>query len=187
MGGEDKGLLCVAGKPLVGWLLEHAAHYSDALSISANRNLERYAAFGYPVVPDADASLGPLSGIATALRLARRPLLLVLPCDTPFLPPDLVDRLLAALQEEGADVAVPECDGQIHHAVMVCRASVRTSLPAFLEQDKRRVGEWLATQKTARVAFSDPSCFSNLNTPEDLARAERRLAERPNADGRARR
>jgi molybdopterin-guanine dinucleotide biosynthesis protein A len=187
MGGEDKGLLRVAGKPLVGWLLEYAAHHSDALSISANRNLEHYATFGYPVISDSGNSLGPLSGIATALQLIQRPLLLVLPCDTPFLPPDLVDRLLAALQEEGADVAVPECDGQVHHAVMLCHTSVQTSLLAFLEQDKRRVGEWLAAQKTARVAYSDPSCFSNLNTPEDLARAEQRLAERPNADGRARR
>lgn len=175
MGGEDKGLLTVGGRTLVGRQLDYAARYSDALSISANRHLERYATFGHPVVSDAGVSLGPLSGIATALQLTRRPLLLVLPCDTPFLPFDLVERLLAALLETDADVAVPECDGQVHHAVMLCRTSVQASLLAFLEQDKLRVGEWLATLKTVRVAFSDPSCFSNLNSPEDLAKAEQHL------------
>src|SRR3990172_9232766 len=99
MGGVDKGLRELRGKPMIQWVLERFAPQVDAVLINANQNLDVYARFGHPVVTDEIGGYaGPLAGLQCALNTARHPLVATVPCDSPFLPSDLVARLPAALQ-----------------------------------------------------------------------------------------
>jgi molybdopterin-guanine dinucleotide biosynthesis protein A len=170
MGGSDKGLLPLGGRPLIAWVLERVAPQVDQIMISANRNLEKYAAFGHSVVSDEiEGYAGPLAGLHRAMEQAAHPLVLCVPCDTPFLPRDLVRRLHAALDAAGAEAAVAEADGAAHPAVCLCRRELAANLGGFLAQGKRRMGEWQDGLKRVRVTFDDPRAFVNINRPEELA------------------
>ncbi|MHB0985737.1 MAG: molybdenum cofactor guanylyltransferase MobA [Sulfuricella sp.] len=169
MGGTDKGLALLNGRPLIAWVLERIAPQVDELFISANRNLDQYRLFGHPVLPDASPDFqGPLAGMLRAMAEAAHPLILSVPCDTPFLPDDLAGRLTDALEESGADIAIPVADGQVHRAVCLCRRTLLPGLENFLGQGGRRVGEWQAQLNRVEVAFSDAQAFLNLNTREEL-------------------
>ena len=170
MGGADKGLVALEGRPLTAWVLDRIAPQVDELFISANRNLDQYRHFGYPVLADAAPDfLGPLAGLRRIMAAARYPLILCAPCDTPFLPHDLVERLLVSLQENQADLALPVAHGQQHRAVFLCRRSLLEGLESFLARGGRRVGEWQAGLNHCVVEFEDERAFVNLNTPEELA------------------
>jgi molybdopterin-guanine dinucleotide biosynthesis protein A len=107
MDGADKGLALLNGRPLVAWVLERIAPQVDELFISANRNLDQYRLFEHPVLPDTSPDFqGPLAGLLRAMAEAVHPLILSVPCDTPFLPDDLVGRLTEALEESSADIAI---------------------------------------------------------------------------------
>ena len=170
MGGADKGLALLNGRPLVAWVLERIAPQVDELLISANRNLDQYRLFGHPVLPDASPDFqGPHAGLLRAMTEAAHPLILSVPCDTPFLPDDLVKRLTDALEESGADIAIPVCGGQVHRAVCLCRRSLLPGLDNFLVQGGRRVGEWQSMLRRVEVPFDDEQAFLNLNTADELA------------------
>jgi molybdopterin-guanine dinucleotide biosynthesis protein A len=170
MGGADKGLALLYGRPLIAWVLERIAPQVDELFISANRNLDQYRRFGHPVLPDASPDFqGPLAGLLRAMTEAAHPLMLSVPCDTPFLPDDLVERLTAAIEESGADAAVPVCGDRVHRAVCLCRRSLLPSLENFLSQGGRRVGEWQSMLRLVEVPFNEEQAFLNLNTPDELA------------------
>src|SRR5690242_17563340 len=113
MGGVDKGLKQLRSKPMVQWVLERLAPQVDEIVINANQNAERYRAFGYRVVADEIGGFaGPLAGLHVGLKVARHPLLVTAPCDSPFLPTDLVARLRGALG--GNDIAVARTGTQPH-------------------------------------------------------------------------
>jgi len=176
MGGADKGLTLLNGRPLVARVLERISAQADEILISANRNLERYRQFGYQVLPDATPDFqGPLAGLCSAMAEAAHPLLLCVPCDTPFLPDNLVESLLGALEESGADIAIPVVDGQVHRAICLCRRTLLPGLENFLDRGGRRVGEWQAQLNRVEVAFSDAQAFLNLNTREELAASAENL------------
>lgn len=177
MGGEDKGLIALNGRPLTAWVLDRIAPQVDELLISANRNLEQYRHFGYPVLADFSPDfLGPLAGLRRAMAQATHPLILCAPCDTPFLPRDLVEHLLRAMQENHADLAIPIVGGQRHRAVFLCRKALLPHLENFLDQGGRRVGEWQGQLNHCQVEFDDERAFLNLNTPEELAASAKSLA-----------
>lgn len=172
MDGADKGLQELAGRPLVQWVLAALAPQVDAVLISANRNLARYRAFGYPVLADRIAdSAGPLAGLHAALAHAATPLLISAPCDSPFLPNDVARRLRAALRENSAEIAVARTGERVHRAVCLLRRELRPRLEAFLASGGRRLADWHASLRIVEVGFDDqPEAFGNINTPEDLAR-----------------
>ena len=172
MGGVDKGLVALDGQPLVAHVLARLAPQVDRVLINANRNAPRYAAFGYPVFADEIAGFaGPLAGLHAALGHAEDPLVATAPCDSPFLPPDLVARLRGGLEAAGADLAVACTLGQQHPVFCLCRRSVRAHLEAYLASGARRFDRWYASLKVAYVAFDDvPEAFCNLNTREELDR-----------------
>lgn len=175
MGGADKGLALLHGRPLTAWVLERIAPQVDELFISANRNLDRYRQFGRPVLPDASPDFqGPLAGLLRAMSETAHPLILSVPCDTPFLPDDLAGRLAAALEETGADVAIPVSGGQAHRAVCLCRRGLLPGLAHFLDRGGRRVGEWQAMLRRIEVPFDDDRAFLNLNTADELAQLDAR-------------
>lgn len=173
MGGRDKGLQPFRGRPMAAWAIERLAPQVDALLINANQNLEAYAAFGYPMVADRIAGFaGPLAGLHTGLLACETPLLATVPCDSPFLPDDLVAKLNAALVAAGADIAVAKTGDQPHPVFSLVRREVLDSLAAFLEAGGRKVDTWYAALKVAEVPFADERAFANINTLEELNQLE---------------
>lgn len=169
MGGRDKGLQSFRGQPMAAWAIARLAPQVDALLINANQNVEAYAAFGYPVIPDRIAGFaGPLAGLHSGLLACETPLLVTAPCDSPFLPQDLVARLHVALQAAGADLAVAKTGEQPHPVFSLVRREVLDGLTAFLEAGGRKVDAWYAALKVAEVPFADERAFANINTLEEL-------------------
>ena len=172
MSGVDKGLVEVDGTPLAARVLARLAPQVGALLISANRNLERYAAFGVPVVTDSPKHgpyAGPLAGILAALVAVRTPWLAVVPCDTPNIPLVLVERLAAGLDDARASVAV--AGGRTHALCCLLDSSLRASLDEALARGERRVAAWLDSVGARPVAFDDAAAFANINETVDLLAA----------------
>lgn len=183
MDGSDKGLQELRGKPMAQWVAERLAPQVDQLLINANRNGERYAAFGYPVFADQIPDFaGPLAGLHAALSAAAHPLVATAPCDSPFLPADLVSRLLAALTATGtespwgaedAEIAVARTGDQPHPVFCLCRREVLPHLSEFLSSGQRKFERWYSTLRAVEVLFDDqPEAFENINTRGDLSRFE---------------
>lgn len=173
MGGSDKGLLLFNGRPLIASVLERIQPQVDEILISANRNLEQYAAFGYPVLRDeVQGYAGPLAGLHRAMQVAAHPLILCAPCDTPFLPGNLVQRLHAALIQSQAQIAVPLSAGRTQHAICLCRRELLPNLDNFLQHGGRRAGEWQAALHCVKIPFDEAHAFVNINTPEQLSQSE---------------
>ncbi|MDT3671580.1 MAG: molybdenum cofactor guanylyltransferase MobA [Aromatoleum sp.] len=170
MGGVDKGLVEFRGRTMVEQVLERLRPQVDELIINANRNGERYAAFGYPVFADEiEGFAGPLAGLHAGLSRASHPLVATAPCDSPFLPADLVARLNAALAATGADFAVARTFDQPHPVFCLCRRDVLPHLEAFLAAGGRKVDLWYATLKIVEVRFDDEEeAFRNINTRGEL-------------------
>jgi len=174
MGTVDKGLRELRGKAMAAWVIERFAPQVDEVLINANQNLDVYARFGYRVIPDEISGFaGPLAGLQRGLSEASHPLVATSPCDTPFLPADLVARLHAALEADAAQLAVARTGDQPHPVFCVCRRDVLPHLTAFLQQGGRKIDAWYATLKVVEVVFDDqPDAFSNINTPSELSAFE---------------
>lgn len=169
MGGQDKGLLPFAGQPLIQHVILRIAPQVDELRINTNRHSADYARFGYPLIGDDSAGfLGPLAGILAGLTASTHEWVLTAPCDTPFLPDNLLTRLQAVA--DNVDLVVASTS-RVHATVMLCRRSLAASLATALAQGERKVQNWQAEQRRAIVTFSDEAAFVNINTPEQLAKA----------------
>ncbi|MGH8802346.1 MAG: molybdenum cofactor guanylyltransferase MobA [Casimicrobiaceae bacterium] len=170
MGGVDKGLVELDGTPLVAHVVARLAPQVAALIVNANRNVTRYAAFGYPVVPDAIGGFaGPLAGLHAGMSAAETPFVVTAPCDSPFLPPDLVARLAAATAAAGAQLAVAKTLDQPHPVFSLARRDLLPHLSAFLAGGGRKIDAWYATLAVVEVSFDDESdAFRNFNTREEL-------------------
>ena len=168
MGGADKGLVDYQGYPLIEWALAALAPQVGEVVISANRNLDTYATYGYRVLPDTLPDFpGPLAGVLTALDAVKADWLLVAPCDTPHLPADLVLRLLGAAQVEKVPLAVAADETRVHHSCFIVRTDQRDDLAACLARGERAVRHWQAGMASTTVRF-DAACFANINQPQDL-------------------
>jgi molybdopterin-guanine dinucleotide biosynthesis protein A len=175
MGGVDKGLVELGGKPMVAHVLDRFAPQVETILINANQNLDRYAAFGYPVVTDAVGGFaGPLAGLHAGLTRAAGDYAATVPCDSPFLPLDLVARLFAALVADHAQLAVARTFDQPHPVFCLARRDVLPHLAAFLADGGRKIDAWYATLRVVEVAFDDEAdAFRNINTAAELTEAER--------------
>lgn len=174
VGGADKGLLPLRGRPLIEYVLAALRPQVGELLISANRNLERYAAYGCRVLADDLPDYpGPLAGMLRALRATHTPYLLSVPCDVPALPADLAARLGEALVRERSRAAVAVCGGQRQPVFALLHRDLAGDLQTYLEGGGREVGAWWIRQSAASADFSDHAhAFENMNTPDDLRRAE---------------
>ena len=177
MGGEDKGLLPLAGLPLAAWALKSLSVQVDHLLISANRNHQRYRELGAEVVSDTLGDFsGPLAGFAAGLGQIRTPWLVTVPCDSPLVVPDYVSRLWAAIEPGGIDAVVAHDGNRLQPVFSLLRRGVLGDLEAFLDLGERKIDLWLERLSWRVVDFSDaPDMFLNVNTPEDLARVEARI------------
>lgn len=187
MGGGDKNLRLIAGKPILDHVIERAKPQVDTLALNANGDAARFARFGLPVIADSVAGFaGPLAGVLAGLDWAAEhfpeaELVASFATDAPFLPRDLVRRLVVALEEGGFDLACAQSNGQVHPVFGLWPVSLRDNLRAALAAGERKVDRWTARFKLVEVEFLaepvDP--FFNANRPEDLAEAERLAALAP--------
>ncbi len=175
MGGVDKGLQLLRGKPMAQWVIKRFAPQVDELLINANQNIEQYEKLGHKVIPDAISGFaGPLAGLHRGLSEASHELIATVPCDSPFLPADLIARLYAALTGHQAELAVAKTGDQPHPVFCLCRKSVLPGLTTFLESGGRKIDAWHADLNVIEVQFEDKAeAFSNINTREELATSNR--------------
>jgi len=171
MGGVDKGLQLLHDKPMVAHVIGRLAPQVDEVLINANQNIEAYQRFGYCVVQDAIGGFaGPLAGLHAGLGAAKHPMVLTVPCDSPFLPADLFSRLNGNLQKN--DLAVAKTGDQAHPVFSLVRVSVLEHLSKFLSAGGRKIDAWYSTLKIVEVAFDDEAdAFRNINTREELNNA----------------
>ncbi len=170
MGSVDKGLQLFKGKPMVAHVLVRLTPQVGEVLINANRSLDEYAGFGHRVVPDAiDGFAGPLAGLHIGMTHATHPLIATVPCDSPFLPQDLIARLLAAMEKDNADLTVAKTFDQPHPVFCLTKSSLAPHLQAFLESGQRKIDKWYATLNVVEVQFDDEeAAFSNINTVDEL-------------------
>ncbi len=170
MGSVDKGLRELHGKPMVAWVLERFGPQVDEVLINANQNLDLYARFGHRVIADRIGGFaGPLAGLERGLSEAHHPLVATVPCDSPFLPADLIARLRATLDAQQSQLAVAKTGAQAHPVFCLCWRDVLPHLTQFLAGGGRKIDAWYATLKVAEAAFDDePDAFSNINTLGEL-------------------
>jgi molybdenum cofactor guanylyltransferase len=178
MGGQDKGWIVVGGRSMIEHVILRLRPQVGALLVNANRNLERYSALGFPVVPDVmEGFLGPLAGILSGMRAATTRYVVTAPCDSPLIGPDLVARLADALVDGGADIAVAHDGARSHPVFLLLRRDLIADLAAFLESGERKIDRWFARHRVAYADFSDtPEAFINVNDADEQAELERKIA-----------
>jgi len=169
MGGKDKGLLKFNGAPLIEILIGELERQAVATIINANRNLDRYQAFGLPVISDRLADYqGPLAGFASAMDSVDTDFILTLPCDGPILAADYVERFVASQQQSGAPICVAFDGERLQPVHALIRVDLRASLNRFLDGGDRKIDRWYALHDYAQTDFSDcADMFRNINTPSD--------------------
>lgn len=177
MGGMDKGLVELAGRPMIEHVLDALRPQVGALLINANRNVDRYAAYGFPVISDTlQGFMGPLAGVLAALQRLATEFLVTVPCDAPLVAPDLVGRLHAACVANDADVAVATDGLRQQPVFLLLRAGTAASLEAYLSGGGRKIDTWFAGLRLAEADLSDAlDTFVNVNDPDERQRLEARL------------
>jgi len=170
--GGDKALRDLRGLPLIEWVIGAIMPQGTEILISANDNQAALSDFGYPVISDyLPGYAGPLAGLQAAMHHASGEWVASVPCDTPFLPDDLIERLLAAADAAEASVAV--VNGRRQPAIALYRRSVLPKLNAYLESGERKVSAWLDMLQVSEAVFEDAEAFVNINSFEELDAASR--------------
>jgi molybdopterin-guanine dinucleotide biosynthesis protein A len=177
MGTVDKGLQQFRGAPMAMHVMMRLSPQVDRIMINANQNLGPYEGFGVPVWPDQMPDFaGPLAGLQTGMVHCETEYLVTAPCDSPFLPTDLVQRLAEALEADDADVAIAvtgEGEARQPHPVFcLTKASLLPHLTHYLQEGGRKFEKWYASLKSVEVHFDDENAFRNINTLDDLRKYE---------------
>jgi molybdopterin-guanine dinucleotide biosynthesis protein A len=176
MANRDKGLVNFNGQPLISYAIDALSTVVDQMLINANRNSDQYQHFGLPVVADqTDNFDGPLAGLLAAMTASDAEILLVIPCDSPFITAQHLQKLLLVRTENDADVAVA-CDGERLHAVFLAlKTSLKSSLEHYLASGERKVETWLRQQNMVTADFcNETEIFANINTLAELTALEKR-------------
>ena len=178
MGGIDKGLIPFHNKPLIESAIAKLKPQVQMIVINANRNITKYAGYGYPVIMDETPDFsGPLAGFSVGLKACKTPYLLTSPCDSPLLPNNLAE-LLSTEMERGDFQLVyassKEADGKVWAQPVFClmHANLQDSLTSFLLKGDLKIDRWFKELRSSTVIFNDPQVFANVNTPEELKSLE---------------
>ena len=168
MDGRDKGLVKLADRALIEYVIDAIEPQVETILLNANRNQDKYAIYGYPVISDELAGFqGPLAGFLSALNNATTTHIVTLPCDGPLLPDDLVDRLISAWITDDAEIAVAHDGNRMQPVYALIPTSLSASLNVFLEEGGRKIDIWYEKHRIALADFSDcPETFRNINTDE---------------------
>lgn len=173
MGGIDKGLISFHQKPLIESAISRLKKQVGPILINANRNITKYAGYGYPVVMDETPDFsGPLAGFSAGLKVCKTPYLLTSPCDSPLLPLDLAVRLATEMERDSFELVYASSveSGKTWAQPVFClmRANLQDSLADFLKKGDLKIDHWFKELKTSTVIFDDAQAFANVNTPEEL-------------------
>jgi len=181
MGGIDKGLVVLAGKPMIEHVLAGLAPQVGRVLINANRNLDQYASYGHKVVSDTlEGYLGPLAGALSALKVIDTEFLLTVPCDSPLVAPDLAGRMYAALQLRQGDLAVAHDGRRLQPVFLLLKRGLTADLEAYLASGERKIDRWFARYRVAEADLSHrPDSFINVNEPEEKQRLEALILSKP--------
>lgn len=173
VGGVDKGLVRLHGRPLVESAIDALRLQVGGLLISANRNREIYSSYGYPVIADDMGDYdGPLAGMLSAMRRADTAYIVTVPCDVPTPPADLVERLAGAMTTTHREVCIASCEGQAQPVFALLHCALADRLQEYLAAGERGVENWMRRQQAAIVDFPDRAAFVNINTEEDRRHLE---------------
>ncbi len=177
MGTVDKGLQQFRDAPMALHVLMRLAPQVGYVMINANQNIAPYEGFGVPVWQDEiQGFVGPLAGLHTGMVHCETDYLMTAPCDSPFLPTDLVARLAAGLEENNADIAVAvtgvDETRQPHPVFCLTKASLLPHLTLYLQEGGRKFDKWYSSLNVAEVYFEDENAFRNINTLDDLRKYE---------------
>lgn len=178
MGGIDKGLIPFLQKPLIESTIARLKPQVSQLIINANRNITKYAVYGYPVVMDETPDFsGPLAGFAVGLKHCKTPYLLTSPCDSPLLPINLAARLTQEMEKGDFQLVYASSntpEGKIWSQPVFClmHVSVLPSLEAFLAKGDLKIDRWFKELRNSTIVFNDSQAFANVNTPEELKELE---------------
>ena len=180
LGGQDKGLMQLDGRPMIEHILNLVTPQVNAVIINANRNQQVYADSGHPVISDNMTDYqGPLAGFAAALAATDTDYIMTLPCDGPYVPADLASRLSAAIIENDAELAVAHDGQRMQPVYALIPRSLLGSLQGFLDAGDRKIDLWYARHDTALADFSDViDTFFNINTDDDLRTADKTGSKR---------
>ncbi|MFT4797438.1 MAG: molybdopterin-guanine dinucleotide biosynthesis protein A [Candidatus Azotimanducaceae bacterium] len=199
MGHENKGLVSFNGRPLIQSAIDRISPQVDELIISANLNINEYQSLGYPVVVDGgdgdgdNESLGPLSGILSSSRSTKHPLILVVPCDMPFLPTDLVEKMTAGFESKAVSIFA---NNRLQPLVTIIKTEAIDSITSYLADGRRSVTGWLEEIDASVMNWQESNtsedlagddrasepipelaeyAFNNINSLEELTAAEHRI------------
>ena len=177
MGGKDKGLIKLNGKPMIEYAIEILKPQAGKLIINANRNHDMYSNYGYEIISDEMSGYcGPLAGMASVLKKIKTTYMVTAPCDSPYIPVDLVQRLVSSLKSEKAEISVAHNGERIQPVFCLLKKELISSMNDFLAKGERKIDKWFNQHALAIADFSDiPETFDNLNTPEDIESAEKEL------------
>ncbi|QIZ78016.1 molybdenum cofactor guanylyltransferase MobA [Ferrimonas lipolytica] len=177
--GEDKGLIAVAGKPMVQHVLQRLQAQPESTVLISNRNQAEYSKLGYPVFSDEIPDYaGPLAGVCSALQHSNTDYMLVVPCDTPMLPATLAEDMMATLIEHDAEIVIARDNERDHPVIMLLKCTLLDSLHEYLAGGDRKVALWYNKHKMAYCDFGDrAAAFANINTPEQKQQLEQQLLE----------
>ena len=181
MGGEDKGLIEVAGKPMVAHAIDVLRPQTAEVIVNANRNAGVYREItGCRVIADTVGGFaGPLAGMASALEASTTRLVLTAPCDSPLVTGELGPRLHAAMARDDAEIAVAHDGERMQPVFAMLTRRLLPDLLAFLRAGERKIDAWYATRHAVIADLSDIlDTFLNVNTPQERDRLEQRLARR---------
>jgi len=177
MDGRDKGLIDLAGRPMIEYVIEAIDPQVNEVLINANRSREAYESYGRRVIQDATGDYaGPLAGIAAGLEAATTDLVLTVPCDGPWVPKDLVSRLQQKLQVSSSKICVAHDGERMQPVFALFQKEALPEIHTYLDGGDRKLQLWVNQQEPAIADFSDhPEAFINVNTPEERARVEKIL------------
>ena len=178
MGGIDKGLIPFHNKPLIESAIERLKPQVASILINANRNITKYAHYGYPVIMDETPDFsGPLAGFSIGLKHCQTPYLLTSPCDSPLLPTDLAEKMVTELELNNLDLVYASSleDGKAWAQPVFClmRSNLRDSLTNFLNKGDLKIDRWFKELHSGTVIFENSLAFANVNTPEELEALEK--------------
>lgn len=169
LGGVDKGLFIVSGKPLIEYCIERMQKQVDNITINANRNLEKYRAYNLNVITDLSSdSIGPLGGIQVALEKINSDFICFVPCDCPSIPFNLTQNLYEPHVNNDYDLSIAFVEGKYQPTFFMARKTLKSSLGKFIDLGGRKIMHWIKQTNFKKVEFTNPKDFINLNSKNDI-------------------
>ena len=169
---QNKATVLFEGKPLITHVIDRMKTQAKHIVINTHRNQKDFEIFHLPLIDDIlDIQEGPLLGILTSLQAIKTDWIQFVPCDTPYLPNDLIAILMKEVEAEKTLVAVPETSDGLQSTCLLCHSSTLNNLQIFFNQGGRKIEDWIRQLAFSIVQFNDKSQFLNVNTQEELKKA----------------